>query len=126
MIQESDHTQQNAVNHLVFTNPLDKMLAERGMSRDTLREDYPFWKLRLTEAEVDMLKRDVNPGNLYHKELECAILFAEWYKRAYTGGSLNKEDVALWAGINKEDHQDDFFNAAKEALDRRKYTIIKK
>ena len=126
MIQEPDYTQQNAVNHLVFTNPLDKMLAERGMSRDTLREDYPFWKLRLTEAEVDILKRDVNPGNLHHKKLECAILFSEWYKRAYTGGSLNKEDVALWAGINKEDHQDDFFNAAKEALVRRKYTIIKK
>lgn len=126
MIQEPDYTQQNTVNHPVFTNPLDKFLAKRGITRDTLREDYPFWKLRLTEAEVDTLKRDVNPGNLDRKGLECAILSAEWYKRAYTGGCLNKEDVALWAGINKENHQDDFFNAAKEALDRSKYTIIKK
>ena len=126
MIQEPDYTQQNTVNHPVFTNPLDKFLAKRGITRDPLREDYPFWKLRLTEAEVDTLKRDVNPGNLDRKGLECAILSAEWYKRAYTGGCLNKEDVALWAGINKENHQDDFFNAAKEALDRSKYTIIKK
>ena len=125
MIQEPDHTQQNAENHLVCTNPLDKFLAERGETRDTLREDYPFWKLRLTEAEVDILKRDVIPGNLNSKGLECAILFAEWYKRAYTDGSPKKEDVAKWAEINEE-HQDNFFNAAKEALDRRKYTIIKK
>lgn len=126
MIQESDYTQQNAVNHPVFTNPLDKILAERGMSRNTLSKDYPFWKLRLTEEEVNTLKRDVNPGNLNRKGLECAILYAEWYKRAYTGGNLNKEDVALWVGINKEGHQEDFFNAAKEALVGRQYTIIQK
>lgn len=126
MIQESDYTQPNAVNHPVFTNPLDKILAERGMSRNTLSKDYPFWKLRLTEEEVNTIKSDVNPGNLNRKGLECAILSAEWYKRAYTGGSPNKEDVALWVRINKEDHQEDFFNAAKEALDRREYTIIQK
>ena len=126
MIQESDYTQQNAVNHPVFTNPLDKILAERGMSRNTLSKDYPFWKLRLTEEEVNTIKSDVNPGNLNRKGLECAILSAEWYKRAYTGGNLNKEDVALWAGINKEGHQEDFFNAAKEALVGRQYTIIQK
>lgn len=126
MIQESDYTQQNAVNHPVFTNPLDKILAERGMSRNSLSKDYPFWKLRLTEEEVNTLKRDVNPGNLNRKGLECAILYAEWYKRAYTGGNLNKEDVALWVGINKEGHQEDFFNAAKEALVGRQYTIIQK
>lgn len=126
MIQESDYTQPNAVNHPVFTNPLDKILAERGMSRNTLSKDYPFWKLRLTEEEVNTLKRDVNPGNLNRKGLECAILYAEWYKRAYTGGNLNKEDVALWVGINKEGHQEDFFNAAKEALVGRQYTIIQK
>ena len=96
MIQEPDCTQQNAINHLVFTNPLDKMFAKRGITRDTLREDYPFWKLQLTEEEVNTIKSDVNPGNLHHKGLECAILFAEWYKRDYTGGNLNKEDVALW------------------------------
>lgn len=77
MIQESDYTQPNAVNHPVFTNPLDKILAERGMSRNTLSKDYPFWKLRLTEEEVNTLKRDVNPGNLNRKGLECAILYAE-------------------------------------------------
>lgn len=126
MIQESDYTQQNTVNHPVFTNPLDKILAERGMSRNTLNKDYPFWKLRLTEEEVNTIKSDVNPGNLNRKGLECAILSAEWYKRAYTGGNLNKEDVALWAGINKEGHQEDFFNAAKEALVGRQYTIIQK
>lgn len=126
MIQESDYTQPNAVNHPVFTNPLDKILAERGMSRNTLSKDYPFWKLRLTEEEVNTIKSDVNPGNLNRKGLECAILSAEWYKRAYTGGNLNKEDVALWAGINKEGHQEDFFNAAKEALVGRQYTIIQK
>ena len=126
MIQESDYTQPNAVNHPVFTNPLDKILAERGMSRNSLSKDYPFWKLRLTEEEVNTIKSDVNPGNLNRKGLECAILSAEWYKRAYTGGNLNKEDVALWAGINKEDHQEDFFNAAKEALVGRQYTIIQK
>ena len=126
MIQEPDCTQQNAINHLVFTNPLDKMFAKRGITRDTLREDYPFWKLQLTEEEVNTIKSDVNPGNLHHKGLECAILFAEWYKRDYTGGNLNKEDVALWAGINKEGHQEDFFNAAKEALVGRQYTIIQK
>lgn len=126
MIQESDYPQQNAVNHLVFTNPLDKILAKRGITRDTLREDYPFWKLRLTEAEVDTLKRDVNPGNLDRKGLECAILSAEWYKRAYMGKMPEKRDVAKWAGINQKDHQKKFFNVAIEAIKRRKYTIIKK
>ena len=126
MIQESDSPQQNAVNHLVFTNPLDKMLAKRGITRDTLREDYPFWKLRLTEEEVNTIKSDVNPGNLDRKGLECAILSAEWYKRAYMGKMPEKRDVAKWAGINQKDHQKKFFNVAIEAIKRRKYTIIKK
>ncbi len=126
MIQEPDCTQQNAINHLVFTNPLDKMFAKRGITRDTLREDYPFWKLQLTEEEVNTIKSDVNPGNLHHKGLECAILFAEWYKRDYMGKMPEKRDVAKWAGINQKEHQKKFFDVAIEAITGSKYTIIKK
>lgn len=102
---------------------LHEILQSRGLA--DLPENMLLWKLKLSEAEYDALKKcliDYKYAlSLYG--VEAALCYAEWWRRDYQGSIPSKEDVAIGLGLPVK-YSTDLFNAARSALKKYKYTFI--
>ena len=102
---------------------LHEILQSRGMV--DLPENIPLWKLKLSEAEYEALKKCLIDYK-YALSLYCveaALCYAEWWKRDYKGGIPSKEDVASGIGLMTT-YSSDLFDSARRALKKYKYTFI--
>ena len=99
------------------------ILRSRGLKG--LPEDYPFWKLNLTDNEYKNLKQILisHPHDLSKYGEEAALCYAEWWKRDYKGGVPSKEDVAIGVGLSR-DYGDNLYFAARNGLKKHNYTFI--
>ena len=76
----------------------------------------PLWKYDLTDKEFYQLKSHlVQTRSLYNIDpRDCALYFAEWWKRCYNGGSPSKLDVFLSISSNHLFNEEEFYDAAKK------------
>lgn len=87
---------------------------------------FPTWKLMIKDEEYETLKLELKNAYaldvLESYSLECAIYFAEWWKREFKGGKPKIENVANSLGIT-DYHL--FFKVAREVLEVNKIRIIR-
>ncbi|MFV0144914.1 hypothetical protein OBK01_03505 [Empedobacter falsenii] len=89
------------------------MLSARGLS---IHSGQALWKYNLTDIEFENLKKSFRfidkPSQL--KPKDCALYYAEWWRRCYDGGKPSKE--IIYNSLQVYDNQfsiDDFYNYAK-------------
>ena len=99
-----------------------RILMSRGLSSAPI----PLWKLEIDDSEYNELKtilKNASANNFKDCEEECALFYAESWRREYSGGSVSKEMIASFAGIYSW-RADDMFYQAKDALISLKVPII--
>lgn len=103
-------------------NFFKKILTKRELSSAPI----PLWKLEVNDLEYKELKEEIkraSVNNFKDCEEECALFYAESWRREYSGGAISKEMVASFAEIYSW-RADDLFNRAKTALESLKVPII--
>lgn len=96
-------------------------------SRNLNSAPIPLWKLELSDAEYNELKRQIkdvarcNQLNFICKE--CALFYAESWRREYCGGTPSKEMIAEFAGLRNSQSKT-MFECAKYALNLLRIPII--
>ncbi len=87
----------------------------------------PLWKLEIDDEEYEKLKAEIRQaaGNGFKNcGEECALFYAESWRREYSGGVISKEMIARFADIFSCQRSDDLFNSAKAALTSLQIPII--
>lgn len=101
----------------------DKILALRNLTSAPV----PLWKLNIDDAEYDGLKNVVKNAAV-HNEFwkickECALFYAESWRREYDGNVISKDIVASYANIPNK-YAEKLFDSAKAALNSLHVPII--
>ncbi len=90
----------------------DKILISRNIQKHS---GEPLWKFQLSENEFSQLKTSffLNKKNL--NPVDCALYFAEWWKRSYSGGKPSKEIIfqSLGNGLEAIIDCTEFYKKAK-------------
>lgn len=90
----------------------NEILRARNFEKHT---GEPLWKYDISDIEFFQLKKvlseienecDIDPK-------DCALFYAEWWKRAYNGGSPSKKDVLVSLGSQMTLNEESFFQHAK-------------
>lgn len=101
----------------------DKILASRNLTSAPI----PLWKLNIDDAEYDELKNVVKNAaahnNFWKNCKECALFYAESWRREYDGGVISKDIVASFANISNK-YAEEMFNCAKAALNSLHVPVI--
>ncbi|MGV0924102.1 hypothetical protein [Empedobacter tilapiae] len=89
------------------------IISTRGLSIHT---GQALWKYNLTDIEFENLKKSFRyiDRKTQLKPKDCALYYAEWWKRSYDGGKPSKE--IIYNSLHVNNHQfsvDDFYNYAK-------------
>lgn len=98
------------------------ILTSRGLHSAPI----PLWKLEIDDSEYSELKAEIkraSANNFKDCEEECALFYAESWRREYSGGAVSKEMIASFAGIYSW-RADDMFHRAKDALTSLKVPVI--
>ncbi|KFC20757.1 hypothetical protein [Epilithonimonas lactis] len=92
----------------------DKILTSRNIQKYS---GDPLWKFQLSNNEFSQLKTSFSLSENKNKinPVDCALYFAEWWKRCYNGGKPSKEIIFQSLGINLESviDCDEFYKKAK-------------
>lgn len=102
-----------------------RILNRSGIYR---HDGRPMWDYHLTEREFQLLISEIkNSTRSSLDPRDCALYYAEWWKRMYNGGTPSKELIfksinnGVWySRLNAED----FYKLAKEGGYRLKYNWI--
>lgn len=102
---------------------LESLLEKRELEECPL----PLWKLKLTDDEFEGLRKSLelrthlcNVANPFLKvRKDCALFFAEYWRRSYVEGSHSKQMVydALGSTMQNADLCEEFYEAAKSGAD---------
>lgn len=103
-----------------------RILNRSGIYR---HDGRPLWAYHLTEREFQELISEIKNSTRSNLDgRDCALFYAEWWKRMYNGGTPSKELIfqsinigVLHSPINAED----FYKLAREGGYRLKYKWIK-
>ncbi len=97
----------------------DEILDKRGLETCPL----PLWKLKLTDEEYEQLREVLekrthiinNDDIFYGFRKECALFYAEYWRREYHGGTHKKSDVykCLKSSIHTRNFSDEFYESAR-------------
>ena len=96
-------------------------------SRRLSSAPIPLWKLEIDDSEYDKLKAEIkraSASNFENCDEECALFYAESWRREYSGGAVSKEMIASFAGIYSW-QADNMFLRAKDALISLKVPVIR-
>ena len=102
-----------------------RILNRSGIYR---HDGRPLWAYHLTEREFQLLISEIKNSTRSRLDpRDCALYYAEWWKRMYNGGTPSKETIfksinnGVWySSLNAED----FYKLAKEGGYRMKYNWI--
>lgn len=111
----------------------DTLLAKRGYDRAPL----PLWKLKVSDAEYEELKSTLSKAAqgwgesaFYSLKKECALYFAEFWRREYIDGphAIHNVYMSLFnepQSFSVPNKEDAFYDAAKDGAQRLKIEIYK-
>jgi len=88
----------------------------------------PVWKYSISDLEFNQLKERFKIVQRFSEldPRDCAIYFAEWWKRIFNGGYPSKDEVYSSLGSNKLCFDtDDFYESAKKGGNLLNYKWIK-
>lgn len=97
------------------------LLVKRGLKSAPV----PLWKLEIDDGEYEELKTEIQkaaPYNFYGYAEECALFYAEAWRREYSGRTISKKMVASFANCSTQ--AGDMFNCAMSALSSLKIPLI--
>lgn len=94
---------------MIFKN----ILANRELSS---HDGRAFWKYHLSDNEFDQLRLHLTESRslFYIDPKDCALYYAEWWKRCYNGGSPSKLEIFLSISPNHFFNEEEFYVHARK------------